>query len=130
LFGEVVAGTGKHEIVVVHAEFLAPPRVEQRGIDGSHAGDIGISLVGHVEAAGTRSFDEREALRRVAQASAVDVNDVQRRARDRGGSDYFFDRFNRRAGLDAAVTAQVSVDWQLAFGGDAKRVDDLEARGA
>jgi hypothetical protein len=66
-----------------------------RGVDKGHSRDVGIGLCSHIEPASARSFDHGEALRRVAQARAVDVHDVQRRARDGGCSDHFAHRFNR-----------------------------------
>ena len=130
LFGEVLAGVGKNEIAVVDAEFFTPSGIEERGIDGGHAGDVGIRFGGDVETAGAGSFDQRNAFERVAQAGAVDVNDVQRRAGDGGCPNDFFDGFDGGAGLDAAGAAHVGVDRELALGGDAEHVDDFEARGS
>ena len=60
------------------------------------------------------------------KAGAVDVNDVQRRTRDGRRSDHFFDRLDRRSGLDTARAAHVRIHGQFTFGGNAKHVDDFE----
>src|SRR5579863_7147417 len=89
LFRQVLAGVGNDEIAVVDAQLFAPSGIEYRGVDGRHAGDVGIRLGGHVEAASASTFDQRDAFQRVAQTSAVDVNNVQRGAGDGGRADDF-----------------------------------------
>ena len=55
--------------------------------------------------------DHRQALRRVRHATAVDVDDVQGRARHGGGGNHFPDRLDARAGLelDALKAAGISL---------------------
>ena len=127
LFGEVLAGVGQDEIAVIDAQFFAPSGIEQRGIHRRHAGDVGIRLGGHVESARARAFDQRNAFERVEQAGAVDVNDVQRRAGDRGCADDFLDGLNGRTGLEASEAAHVRIDRQLALRGHAEHVDHFES---
>ncbi len=127
LFGQVLAGIGKNEIAVVDAQLFAPAGIKQCGIDCGHAGDVRVSLCRNVEAASPGSFDQRNAIQGIAQASAVDVNDVQRGACDRGRTNHFLHRFDGGARLHASGATQVGVDGQLALGGHAEHVDDLEA---
>jgi hypothetical protein len=75
------------------------------------------------------SGDERDAFQRIAQAGAVDVNDVQGRAGDGRRADDFFDGLDRRTRLDAACAPHVGIHRQLALGSYAEHVDHLEPRG-
>src|SRR5580704_1962417 len=122
-FGEVLAGVGQDEIVVVDAEFFAPARIEERRVDGSHAGDIGISFGGDIETTGTGSFNHRKTFDGVARAGAIDMHDVERSSADRGGTDDLADGFDGGAGLDASGAAHMGVDGKMARGGDSEDVD-------
>jgi hypothetical protein len=123
----VLAGVGEDETTVVDAQLLAPAGIEERGIHGGHAGDVGISFGGHIEAAGACAFDQRNAFERIDRAGAVDVNNVQRRAGDGGRADDFLDSFDGRAGLEAPEAPHVRIHREFAFGGDAEHVDHLES---
>ena len=130
LFGEVLASVGKDQIAVVDALFFAPSGIENGGVDGRHAGDVGIGFGSDIEATGARTFDHRNALQRVAQAGAVHVNDVERCAGDGGGADDFLRGLNGGTWIDAASAAHVRIDRQLALGGHAEHVDDFETGSA
>ena len=62
----------------------------------------------------------------VAQARAVDVHDVQRSACDGSRSNYFADRLNRGAGLDAARAAHMGVDRHPPLGGQTEHVNHFQ----
>ena len=130
LFGEALSGLGEQEVAVGDAHALLPAGAEDGGVYGGHAGDVGVGFGGDVEAAGAGSFDHGEAFEGVAEAGAVDVDDVEGGSGDGGGSDDFGDGFDGGAGFDAAGAADVGVDGQAAFGGEMEDVEDFRAGGA
>src|SRR6516225_8790783 len=85
LFGEALAGARKHEVGIGSKDLLLPTRIEKRRVDLRQTGDVRIRLGSDVEAASARSGNHTQTFRRLAQATAVDVYDVQRRSGDRGG---------------------------------------------
>src|SRR6266567_6006696 len=61
-------------------------------------------------------------------ASAVNVHDVQRSARDGSSSDHFADRLNGGARLGSARATHMGVDRQSPLGGETEHVEHLQPR--
>src|SRR5579862_5987816 len=127
-FSKVLARVRKNQVAVADALPLLPTWVEDRRVDKSHPRNVGIGFGRYIQSAGAGSFNHGQALRRVAQTRAVDVHDVKRSARDGGSSDHFTHRLDRGSGLDAARTADVSVNRNPPLGGQSEHIDDLQPR--
>src|SRR2546423_1526108 len=85
-FGQVLSCVWKNQVTVTDASLpFLPSRVEDRRVDKSHTRDVWIRFGGYIESAGPRSFDHGKALRSLTQASAIDVDNVQRSAADGRG---------------------------------------------
>ena len=85
------------------------PSSNTPGCDVGHARGVRVALGGHVEAAGVRAVDHREVARGGADARAVEVDDVQRRAADRGRGEHFLERLRAAVRLLRPVVAHVDV---------------------
>src|SRR5215468_5323691 len=83
LFGETFTGIRQHKLRIIDTKFLLPSRVEERRVDCRHASIVRVRFRAHVESASTRTGNHGEALWGIAETAAVDMNDVQRDARDR-----------------------------------------------
>ena len=129
-FGEVLAGFGEDEVVVVDAEFLAEAGIEQSGVDGGHTGYVGVGFRGHIEAAGASAFDQGQTFHAVPSTGAVDVHDVQWNTGDGGGTDHFADCLDGGAGFNAAGAAHVGVDREMSLRGEPEHVYHFETSGA
>src|ERR1043166_910823 len=107
LLGEAFSSLRQHQIVISNAEFFLPAGIEQRRVDGGHTGFIGISFSGHIQTASTRSRYQPNAIERLRQATAVDMDDVQGSAGDCGRSNDLTDGLDAGSGLMLTATAKM-----------------------
>src|SRR5205814_8597740 len=85
---------------------------------------------GDVEPARSRARNHREAFNAVFQTTAVDVYDVQRSTRHRGGADYFADGFNAGTRFNAPRAPHMCEHRNMIFDSHAKHLDYFESRRA
>ena len=109
--------------MVADAQDALPTGIEQGGVDGGHAGGVGVQLGRDIELTGAGFGDHCEQARREAQPVAGDVGDVDRRAGEGGSGDHLFERGH------ALVTrgAQVDEAGGAGMGGGAKHLQDFPA---
>src|SRR5438128_9702945 len=110
-----------HKIRIVHAELFSPAGVEERRVNLRRAGNVRIGLGGHIKSAAACAGNHAQTFGSLAQATAVDMGDMQRRTGDRSRSDDLAHRFD-------AVAPAMHEHRHAAFGGDAKHLDDFLAR--
>ena len=121
-------GGRPQQVGVVDAQRLAPALVEHAGRDVGHAGGVRVALGGDVEPARVRALDQREVSRGEADAGAVQVHDVQRRAGDRGGGQHLLQGGGAVSGAPGSVVAHVDVDGRSGAGRLPEDLHDLPPR--
>ena len=130
LLRKVLASVGKHEIAIIDSLLLSPARIKHRRVDRGHARDVGIRLGRHIQPARPRSLHHRETFQRIAQATAVDVDDMQRGACNRRRSNHLAHRFNRGTRFEPPRAAHMGVDRQPPLGREPEHVNHFQSRRA
>ncbi len=89
--GQTLAGISPLHIFVGYSHIFLPSGIEDGGLQRGAPCGVGITLRGDVKTVFLRAFNHRDELRRVLQAHAGDVHDVNRSARRRGSGDDFLE---------------------------------------
>jgi hypothetical protein len=106
---------------------LLPAFFEDGRAQVGHPRGVRVRFRSDVEPALARAFDHLQAHRRLAQAGAGDVDDVQRRARSGRIGQHFLQRIDG-AGLHWSAVAHVDIHRDFALGSQAENIQNLRPR--